>query len=154
MAEPLILFKPSVSYLWVAGLQSSSASSNFDGESEEPGVPVYYYTDGDADEIKLEILEGERVIFRESLDPDKGLHKYQWRHNKILRERTDRERQQLKQMIERYKAYGYTEEDLLERFGSFDYIYGKVSPGKYRLRLVAGDDVLEEEMIVMADHWY
>ena len=149
----LILFKPSISYQWVAGLSHESASSNFNGESEAPGVPVYYYTDGSELNITLQILDGERVIFEKEADITPGLHKFQWTHSKIERERTDREKEQMKRMIERYKSYGLSEQSIIDRFGSLDYIFGKVKPGNYMVRLLAGEKALEHDILVMKDHW-
>lgn len=150
----LMLFKPETSYQWVAGLSRESSSSNFNGESESPGVPVYYYTDGSESNITLQILDGERVIFEEEADSEAGFHKFQWNHSKIIRERTEREKEQMSRMVERYKSYGLSEQDIIQRLGSMDYIQGKAGPGNYKVRLVAGDKVMEHEMTVMKDHWF
>jgi hypothetical protein len=152
--EALVLFKPGTSYQWVEGLSHNSSSSNFNGESENPGMPLYYYTDGSAEDIDIQILDGERIIFEQKAACDPGLHKFQWTHSKILRERTDREKEQMKRMIERYKDYGMSEQDIIDRMGSMDYILGRVSPGNYRVRLVAGDTVLEHDIQVMKDYWH
>ena len=152
--ESLFLYKPDMGYQWVEGLRNHSSSSNFYGESEDPGVPLYYYTDGSAEKIDIQILDGERVIYEHEASSQAGLHKFQWAHAKILRERTDREKEQMKRTIERYKAYGLSEQDILDRLGSLDYIVGKVSPGEYRVRLVAGDRILEQDLTVMKDHWH
>lgn len=154
MSSELMLFKPGISHLWVEGLRSHSAYSNFEGESEEPGLPLYYYTgDSDADP-EIQVLDGERVIFSKKVKAEPGLHKFIWNHSKIIRPRTDKEKEQMQQMMERYKAYGYSEEDLIRRFGSLDYIMGSVSPGNYKVRLLGGDSVIEHDITVMKDHWY
>lgn len=153
MSSSLILFKPKTSVQWIEGLSSHSAYSNFEGESENPGVPIYYYTDGSSTGIKIQVLDGERLVYEKDAESTKGLHKFQWNHSKIVRERTDREKRQMEQMLERYKSYGYTEEDLIARFGSLDYILGKVGPGKYKVRLQSADTILERDMVVMKDHW-
>jgi len=153
MSSSLILFKPKTSVQWIEGLSSHSAYSNFEGESENPGVPIYYYTDGSSTGIKIQVLDGERLVYEMDAESTKGLHKFQWNHSKIVRERTDREKRQMEQMLERYKSYGYTEEDLIARFGSLDYILGKVGPGKYKVRLQSADTILERDMVVMKDHW-
>ncbi|HCC71179.1 MAG TPA: hypothetical protein DEQ09_08525 [Bacteroidales bacterium] len=153
MRSSLVLFKPETSYQWVGGLRSHSSSSNFSGESESQGVDIYYYTDGSQKAIKLHVLDGERIIFEKEADNKTGLHKFHWSHSKIIRKRTEQEIGRMKQMLERYKAYGFTEKDLIERFGSLDYIMGKVGPGKYKVQLIAGDTVMEQEMVVMKDHW-
>mgnify|MGYP001031586566 CR=1 FL=1 len=153
-SESLILFKPRTGYQWVEGLGSHSSSSNFNGESEAPGIPVYYYTDGSEESIAIQILDGERVIYEQDAVCEPGLHKLQWPHSKILRERTDREKEQMRRMVERYKDYGFSEQEILARLGSMDHIMGKVSPGNYRLRLVSGDKILEHDLSVMKDHWH
>ena len=153
MSSSLILFKPKTSVQWIEGLSSHSAYSNFEGESENPGVPIYYYTDGSSTGIKIQVLDGERLVYEKDAESTQGLHKFQWNHSKIVRERTDREKRQMEQMLERYKSYGYTEEDLIARFGSLDYILGKVGPGKYKVRLQSADTILERDMVVMKDHW-
>ena len=154
ISSPLVLYKPATGYQWVEGLSSHSSSANFAGESETPGIPLYYYTSGAEKELLLQITDGERVIFEKKADTEAGLHKLQWNFSKIVRERTDKEKEQMQQMMERYKAYGYTEQDLLERFGSMEYIMGRVSPGKYKVRLSGDDTILEQDITVMKDHWY
>ncbi|MFP4489130.1 MAG: WD40/YVTN/BNR-like repeat-containing protein [Bacteroidales bacterium] len=154
MSSSLMLFKPGTSHMWVEGLSSHSAYSNFEGESEEPGLPVYYYTDGSEKDPEIQIVDGERVIFNKKVKAEPGLHKFIWRHTKIVRQRTDKEKEQMQQMMERYRAYGYNEEDLIRRFGSLDHVMGSVSPGNYKIRLLGGDSVTEHDITVMKDHWY
>jgi hypothetical protein len=147
------VFKPKTTVKWAGGLSSASPSNNFDGRSAAPGTPVYYYVDGNQDDLKLQIVDGARVIYEVDAETSKGVHKLQWNYSTIIRERTESEKNRLKQNIERFRAFGLTDAMIAERFGNLDYILGQVGPGNYKVRLVSGDKVCEQDFTVMKDYW-
>ncbi|MEZ5010130.1 MAG: hypothetical protein R2744_00080 [Bacteroidales bacterium] len=148
------LFQPVDAVQWISNENYDSSSSNFEGESRAPGVPLFYYLKGEAKTVKVEVLDGKRVIF--SLDGEKspGVHNLHWNFSRIIRERTEAEKNQLKRQLERMKEYGMTESQIAARFGSLDYIMGSVQPGKYSVRLTVDGTESVKSFSVLKDYWY
>lgn len=154
MSMGSFLFQPVDAVQWVSNDNYHSSSSNFAGESRKPGVSIYYLTNGSAKEGKIEILDGERVIFTAPVEKGKGVHMVQWDFAQILRERSDVEKSQFKRQVDRMKEYGLTDSQLAERFGSPDYITGPVQPGRFRARFTYDGTVTEKNFNVYRDLWY
>lgn len=148
------LFQPVDAVQWVSNDSYDSPSSNFAGESRKSGVPLYYYLDGKSKEVKVEILDGERVIYVRKGDNTRGVQKLQWNLDKIVRERTEAEKNQLQRQIDRMKGFGMTDSDIADRFGSTDYITGQALPGKYTVRLTVDGKIIEKRFTVLKDLWY
>jgi len=148
------LFQPVDAVQWVSNDNFQTASSNFEGESRQPGVSIYYYLDGKAKDIKIEVIDGERVIYTRKGLNEKGIQKMQWNFEQIVRERTDAEKNQLGRQLERMREFGMTDSQIEERFGSMDYITGSVLPGKYKVRLTVDGNVSEKRFTVLKDDWY
>ena len=104
--QALCLFKPEnkVQYDRTEN-RYNSASANFSGESEEPGVPVYVYLKDPAAEVKLQIFEGSKMIHEEAVEAGNGLKVIQWAYTKRLRERTDEEKEAFKRQLERFSRF-------------------------------------------------
>lgn len=153
LASDMTLFQPQNSVKWLNNKSYTSSSNNFNGQSEEPGVPVYYYVNGNIDDAVVEILDGERVLFTVDCEKEKGVHGFTWKFNKLLREKTEAEKEQTQIMVERMKSYGMTEEQIASRIGNPDYVFGEVGPGLYTARIRSADKVIEKTFTVLKDHW-
>ncbi len=153
LKESSVLFQPENKVMWLNNKSYSSSSNNFSGESEEIGVPLYYYVDGSAKDAFIEVLDGQRVIYKFDCKTEKGVHNLNWKFSKILREKTDAEKEQAKKMEERMRSFGMSDAQILSRRGNSDYVVGKVGPGNYKVRLTSGDKVVEKTFSVLKDHW-
>jgi photosystem II stability/assembly factor-like uncharacterized protein len=148
------MFQPVDAVQWHSIDNSTTSSSNFNGESREAGVSFYYYIKAKPKAVTIEVLEGSRVIYKRSGETAAGVNKLQWGFEQIVRERTEAEKKQLERQIERMKGFGMTDSDISSRFGSIDYITGSVKPGKYIVRLTVDGKVSERRFNVIKDHWY
>jgi photosystem II stability/assembly factor-like uncharacterized protein len=152
--EDAFLFEPVDGVQWVAGGNYNSAYANFNGESRREGIPFYYFLGRETSDVVLEVLDGERVIYTIKGESTPGVHAASWNYDKILRERTPREKEQLERQLTMYRNYGLTDADIEARMGPMDYITGKVNPGSFTLRLKAGNQVLTRSFTVLKDHWF
>lgn len=148
------MFQPVDAVQWISNDSWQSASSNFNGESRMPGVPLYYFVNGKAKDVTLQILDGERVIFERKGESGKGVHKIQWNFEQIIRKRTDAEKAQLNRQVERLREYGLSEDEIAERTGPTEYITGPVQPGYFKVRLTVDGAVSEKRFTVLQDSWY
>jgi photosystem II stability/assembly factor-like uncharacterized protein len=152
--EDAFLFEPVDGVQLVAGGNYNSAYANFNGESRRPGIPFYYFLGKESSDVVLEVLDGDRVIYTIKGESTPGVHAAAWNYDKILRERTTREKEQLERQLDMYRNYGLTDADIEARMGPMDYITGKVNPGSFSVRLKAGNQVLTRSFTVHKDHWF
>ena len=149
----ICLFQPENKVIWVNNKSYTSSSNNFNGESEQTGVPVYYYNSGNTEGAVIEIVDGERVLYKHLCSGEKGVHSFNWNFEKIVREKTEQEKDRTNRMIERWKSFGMTDDQIASRMGNSDYVMGKVGPGSYKVRLISGDKTIEKSFTVLKDHW-
>lgn len=148
------LFAPVDGVQWVSDKRYSSSSSNFSGESREAGIPFYYFLGKETPGVVLEVYDGQRLVYNFTGESAPGIHSASWNYEEILRERTQQEKSQMEQQLSRYREYGLTDADIAARFGSMEYITGKVMPGKYTVKLKAGEQEFTRPFTVLKDHWF
>jgi photosystem II stability/assembly factor-like uncharacterized protein len=78
LAKDIHLFQPENKVKWVNTGSNMSSSSNFEGESEPIGVPFTYYLKTTPKDVKLQVLEGVRVIFETTPGKKTGLNQVVW----------------------------------------------------------------------------
>jgi len=108
-----------------------SASSNFEGESEPVGVPFYFYCKKIPGEIKLEILDGARVIYEATPEKKDGISQMVWNYSI----RTGDEEQQTGERGRRSSARGGP----------------AAGPGEYTVRLTVDGTILKKSFKVLQD---
>ena len=151
LASEAWLFQPENRVKWGYQVSREASSNNFEGENETPGVPIFFYTSGKGAEVVLEIFDGERLVHKEKFTKPAGVHQLNWNFSKIIRERTEAEKNQVKAMVARMKEYGMSDEQIASRMGNPDYIMGEVGPGVYRVKLTSGKFVSEKSFTVLED---
>ena len=78
LLKDFYLFQPENKVKWNESLTNMSSSSNFAGESEPVGVPFTIYLKSSPKEIKLQVLDGTRVIYETTPSKEKGVNQLQW----------------------------------------------------------------------------
>ena len=63
LSEDVHLFQPENKMKWTSAVSNNSSSSNYAGESEPLGVPFTFYLKSEPMDIKLQVLDGVRVIY-------------------------------------------------------------------------------------------
>lgn len=142
---------------WVALEDNHASYSNYDGESKPAGVIINYYLKNDLqEEVTISIYQGDRLLNVLKGKNTAGLNRVIWTMNKRDRERTDREKQQVQQQIDRFKEYGLTDEQIEQYMGRMDmeYITSSVGPGEYTVVLEAAGVNLSRQALIMKDAWY
>ena len=153
LAMKAFAFQPVDAVQWVSNSSYQTSSSNFSGQSRAPGVPLYYYINDGVSNLKVEMLDGDRVIYSASGINSRGVHILQWNFSRIMREKTEKEKEQAKNMAERMRSFGMTDAQIAERGGDPDYVIGRVGPGIYKFRITADGQVVEKTFRVLKDHW-
>lgn len=153
LAMKAFAFQPVDAVQWVSNSSYQTSSSNFSGQSRAPGVPLYYYINDGVSNVKVEMLDGDRVIYSASGINSRGVNILQWNFSRIMREKTEKEKEQAKNMAERMRSFGMTDAQIAERGGDPDYVIGRVGPGIYKFRITADGQVVEKTFRVLKDHW-
>jgi photosystem II stability/assembly factor-like uncharacterized protein len=76
------LFQPENKVKWVNRGSNNSSSSNFTGESEPAGVPFTFYLKSEPKELKLQVLDGVRVIYEATPAKKAGINQALWNFSK------------------------------------------------------------------------
>lgn len=149
--QELHVFKPENKIQYDrSGYRMNSSSSNFMGESEQPGVPFYCYFRDTLSACTLEVWEGDRLIHSEEVKPSARLETIVWNYTKRIRERTAEEKEAFEKQAERFRAY-YGNRGGSRRLGDPDFITGTAGPGTYRVILTNGEKSVIQEFVVLED---
>jgi photosystem II stability/assembly factor-like uncharacterized protein len=78
LSEEIHLFRPETKVKWSNQRPNNSSSSNYDGESEPVGVPFTFYLKSEPKDVKLQVLDGTRVIYEISPPKKSGISQVVW----------------------------------------------------------------------------
>jgi photosystem II stability/assembly factor-like uncharacterized protein len=129
LAEDFHLFQPEMKVKWISTGSNNSSSSNYAGESEPIGVPFTFYLKSEPKDVKLQVLDGARVIYEISPSKKAGVNQVVWNFTK----RTDTAPQQ--------RGGGR------QGFRSIP----TVDPGTYTVKLIVDGKVQTKSFVVMKD---
>jgi photosystem II stability/assembly factor-like uncharacterized protein len=151
LAQEAYLFQPEPEIDWIASDRTNYASSNFEGESEEPGASLYYWLRGDAD-VTLTIYQGGLAIRQIEAEGMPGIHVAQWDLQRWI-ERSPEEQQQMRSRRGGGGGgggfgRGPSAEDRIR------YDISDAAPGQYRVVLTVGGTSHERTVTVMKDEWW
>jgi len=132
------------------GVARHASSQNFEGESRRPGAHIQYWLKSAGQNARVRIYEGTRLVRDITGPAQAGVNTIVWDLQRIVRERTDAEKQAA--------ARGAGGRGGGGRGGggapppnSQDYILGPGAPGTYRVVLTAGGRTIEKSAAVMPD---
>jgi len=86
LSKDFYLFKPEDKVKWNDPGGNMSSSSNFAGESEPVGIPFTFYLKNAAKNIKIEVLDGVRVIYEATPVKTSGVNQIGWNYVKRIGE--------------------------------------------------------------------
>jgi hypothetical protein len=156
LAADAHLFEPEPEVRWVAADRTSYASSNFEGESEDPGASIFYFLrDQAADSATVTVYQCALPVAEIKGPAEAGIHRVQWDMQKRV-ERTEAEQERLRAEAGRGGGGGgggrgrggASEEDRIR------YAISDAAPGVYRVVLSAGGTTLESTVTVLRDEWW
>jgi len=146
------LFKPENKIQYKrSSLRMSSSSSNFSGESEMPGVQLYYYIKEASEDAKIQILDGEKIIFEEKLKAEEGINSINWGFSERIRERTAKEKEAIEKRMARYRKYAGASSRGGNQGDESKYLTGIASSGTYTARLLVNGVEISREFVVLED---
>ena len=150
------LFRPEDKVLYESqGPSYNSASSNFNGESEERGTPFTFYLNPEMVDknVKLEVYDHRgKMIHEKELEAGKGINISSWNQQKRIRKRTEEELQRMERQLERWARY-LSEEELAERKADMIWVTGPAEPGRYTVVLTTSSGNESREFDLVEDHW-
>jgi hypothetical protein len=82
LSKDFHLFQPEDKVKWMNTGEYNSSSSNYNGESEQAGVPVTFYLKAEPKDVKVQILDGTRVIYETSPQKKAGVSQVVWNYSK------------------------------------------------------------------------
>ena len=168
LASDAYFFQPESKVRWIAPDRTNYASSNFNGESEEDGIPLFYYLGDDADEISLTVYQGGLPIAELEVCGDGGLHEVLWEMDKRI-ERSAEEIEVLRAQrgergggrggrggfgrggrggFGRGGRGGRSAEDALR------YEFSQAPIGTYRVVLAVDGQQFERRVSILKDEWW
>lgn len=153
MKKPFHLYKVRPKVQWITPGDNNSTYNNFDGESEPLGLELFYHSAADRDTTVIEVLQGEMVINELKAPVKAGMNKIVWNMEKRQRERTEKEKKQMLDRIERFRSW-VSQDQIDAMMGNIDYIMTTVQPGKYTFRMTVDGKTYETQGEVMRDVWF
>jgi hypothetical protein len=78
LAKEFHLFAPETKVKWQAERAKNSSSLNYNGQSEPVAANIYFYLKSETKDVKIQVLEGARVVYESTLNGTKGVNKFLW----------------------------------------------------------------------------
>jgi photosystem II stability/assembly factor-like uncharacterized protein len=180
LAKDAHLFKIEPKVQWVMPSQKTVSAQNFEGENEPYGVVFnYYLKDRQPEGVKISVYDGSILINELVGSGEAGLNSVEWGMTKRGRKRTPEEVASWDEQVakgEKEPFYDYY--DTNEHYGEADeevgrtglslrtrvawepgmrgreYVFKRVQPGGYTIKLAVGDKVLKRKSVILQDFWY
>jgi hypothetical protein len=157
LAEDEYFFEPEPEVRWIADDRTNYSSSNFDGESEEPGASLYYYLSDDANgEVKFTVYQGAVPISEIEGESSAGIHSVQWDMQKRL-ERSEAEQERLRAESEARRggeAGGFRGRGGPSREERIRYEFSDAPAGTYRIVMSVDGREYERTVTIVKDEWW
>jgi photosystem II stability/assembly factor-like uncharacterized protein len=180
LASDVHFFKIEPKIQWVMPSQKAVADQNFGGENEPSGVMINYYLKKEIPGgVKISVYDGQILLNELDGTGNRGLNSVMWGMTKRGRKKTPEEVAKWDKEVatgEREPFYDYY--DTNEFFGDPDeevgitglslrtrvarqpgmrgreYVYKRVQPGIYTVKLSAAGKTLVQEAAIVQDYWY
>jgi len=178
-AADVHLFEIEPRVQWVMPSQPAVSAQNFEGENAPHGVVVNYFLQNETESVVLRFYDGEGLI-HEMEGPGKiGLNRVEWgmltSRARSDEEKTewDMEQEWISEDVEFFDYYDTVDnhgdlDEEVDRWGRSlhtrvhmpagitdrDHAYFRVPPGSYRVSLVVGSVVSEQQVEILEDIWY
>ncbi len=145
LAQDIVFFEPESKVRWQGSDRMNTASDGFNGESERMAVPLYYYLNGAANEVKFVVYQGEVAISEVTGEADSGMNLAYWGMDK----REERSQAQQDQMRQRMERFGQEIDEDQIRYAS-----NPAGTGSYTIAMVVdGVEVGRHRASVLKDEW-
>lgn len=148
LASDAHLFRVEPGIRWQQGLSRATSSQNYAGESEPRGMTIRYWLGEGADDVRVRVYAGTRLVRDLEARGRTGLNRVVW-DMEGTRPRTPREKEAFQRQKERAEERGR------EVRGDPEFINVDLPQADYRVVLVVdGRPMMEREAVIMPDHWW
>ncbi len=176
--EHLFQIEPQVLWILSEQTQVAAATQNFSGENFAHGIVINYYLKSNFNgDVKVKIYRGDWLVNEYIGKGEKGLNSIEWYVTERI-PRTNEEKLQFDEWFEddeeeyfdyydghdhfpeadqEVTIYGRSLEiwiHVLKEWREREYKYIRAKPGKYKVKLFVNGKILEEEALLLKDHWY
>jgi photosystem II stability/assembly factor-like uncharacterized protein len=153
MKKPFHFYNIRSKVQWISPGDNNSSYNNFEGESEPLGLELYYHSNTDQDTAMIEVLHGELVVNELKAPIKAGMNKVVWDLQKRQRERTEKEKKQMMDRVERFRAF-VSAEQIAAMMENIDYMMTEVQPGTYTFRITVDGTTYTQQGAVLRDVWF
>ena len=153
LAKDLHIYQVRPKVQWITPITNNSAYNNFDGDSEPLGPEIFFHSARDRDTATVQIIQGDIVINEFRTPVVTGMNKVVWDMQKRVRERTEREKEQALNRIERFRAF-VGPERIREMMANVDYVMGTAAPGNYTVKIDIEGTELSTTCKILLDEWF
>jgi hypothetical protein len=101
----------------------------------------------------IEVLHGELVVNELKAPIKAGMNKVVWDLQKRQRERTEKEKKQMMDRVERFRAF-VSAEQIAAMMENIDYMMTEVQPGTYTFRITVDGTTYTQQGAVLRDVWF
>ncbi len=152
LASSIYLFEIEPKIRWVVLPGNASSRQNFAGESEPDGVVINYFLKNDAEDVKIRVYQGTRLINEVDADTTAGLNIAVW-NMQGKRPRTPQEKEALQRRSSRGGGGGFQMRGQQQKQDP-DFVFVRVQPGTYKIVLEVDGREMTGTSVIMRDHWY
>jgi len=153
LAKDAHLFDVESKVRWVNNKMNESSSANFNGESEPIAIAVcYYLKQKPQGDVKIKVYNGNMLINEIEGNAEAGLHKALWMMDQ-RRERTEAEKKQARQMMERMRQYGAMASRFMRGMDP-NYISSPAPFGNFKIILTVDGKQFIKYASILQDIWY
>lgn len=132
LAKDFHLFTPQTRVKWNTTPTNHSAYINYNGPSEPVAAHIYYYLKNEARDVKIQVLDGVRIIFEGEAAKGKGVNRFLWNY-----------------AIRPPAAGGDTDRQAMARTAA-----GSARPGDYTIRLIVDGKTMDSPFKLLQDNWF
>jgi len=136
LAKDFHLFSPETKVKWQRISGNVGATLNFNGQSEPVAATIYYYLKNEPKEVKIQVLDGARVIFEGAGEKSGGVNTFLWNYSI------------------RPPAVATPAADAQPQRGRAGTMSSARADYTYTVRLIVDGKVQEAPFTLLKDHWY
>ena len=137
---------------WASTPWDVSSSLNYNGQSEPNAIVIYYHLKNKVEgEVKITVYRGNMLVNEIKGTANAGLNSVSWPMN-LRRERTEEEKKQFKERMERMARFGFRGQMPSEEF--IKYAYSSASVGEYKFVLTVGKQQFVKSASILEGRWY
>ena len=135
LAKEFHLFTPQAKVKWQSLPTNHSPYINYNGPSEPVAAHIYYYLKNGASDVKIQVLDGVRVIFESTGEKGRGVNSFLWNYS-------------VRPPVEAASGDA-TGRPAMARTAS-----ASARPGAYTIRLIVDGKVSDAPFTLLQDTWF